>query len=56
MSNGKRGRPVVQEGVQKPRSVKLSDDNVELAKRIGEGNMTLGIRMALEAYNSPERY
>lgn len=56
IENRKRGRPAVLEGEQKARSVKLTDNNVVIAKKIGGGNMTKGIRKALEAYNASERY
>jgi hypothetical protein len=36
----------------KPRSIRLSDDDWSLARQIGEGDATVGIRKALNEYNA----
>ncbi len=44
------GRPRQEEGIQKRRNISLSDRLTEKAKNIGEGNVSDGIRKAIEAY------
>ena len=44
------GRPRLEKEKQTRRNVMLSDRLIEKARTIGEGNITAGIRKALEAY------
>lgn len=42
-----RGRPRIEGGLQRRRNITLSDELAELAKTIGSGNISEGIRIAL---------
>lgn len=44
------GRPRMEDETQKRRNITLSDRLADIAKTIGDGNISVGIRMALEAY------
>ena len=44
------GRPRMENGAQKRRNITLSDRLTKKAKKIGKGNISDGIRRALEAY------
>lgn len=46
------GRPKMEKGPQSRRNITLSDRLVKKAKRIGKGNISEGIRQALEAYDA----
>lgn len=46
------GRPRMEKGTQSRRNITLSDRLVKKAKRIGKGNISEGIRQALEAYDA----
>lgn len=45
------GRPKLEKEVQLQRAVSLSNTFIKKAKRIGDGNISAGIRKALEAYD-----
>lgn len=47
----KGGRPRFEEGVQKRRNVSLCDRLAEKARRLGKGNVSEGLRRALELAN-----
>ena len=51
MKKETRGRPKLEKGKQIRRNVMLSDRLIKKAKRIGQGNISEGIRRALEAYS-----
>ena len=44
------GRPRIEKGDQKRRNISLSDRLAEKAKKIGNGNISEGIRKALDAF------
>lgn len=44
------GRPKFEEDIQKRRNITLSDSLADKAKSIGDGNISNGIRIALEKY------
>jgi hypothetical protein len=46
------GRPRIEKGTQSRRNITLSDRLVKKAKRIGNGNISEGIRKALDAYDA----
>jgi hypothetical protein len=46
------GRPRMEKGTQSRRNITLSDRLAKKAKRIGNGNISEGIRRALETYIS----
>ena len=43
------GRPVTATEPRKPRQVMLSDTEAATARRLGDGNLSEGVRKALEA-------
>ena len=51
MKKETRGRPKLEKGKQHRRNVTLSDRLIKKAKQIGQGNISEGIRRALEAYS-----
>lgn len=44
------GKPRIDKDVQKRRNVSLSDKTVKKAKRIGKGNISEGIRTAVDGH------
>ena len=46
------GRPRIEKGPQSRRNITLSDRLVKKAKSIGKGNISEGIRRALEAFGA----
>jgi hypothetical protein len=46
------GRPRLERGTQSRRNITLSDRLAKKAKKIGNGNISEGIRQALEAYQA----
>lgn len=46
---------IQEEELQKRRNISLSDSLAEKAKEIGSGNISTGIRLALEEYKPPKK-
>lgn len=51
MTDRKDGRPRIEDGKQKVRTVTLPDRLFEMARDIGHGNASAGIRRALDAFS-----
>ena len=48
------GRPMMEVEPQKRRNISLSDAHAEKAERIGDGNISEGIRRAIDSYSGLE--
>ena len=52
-TKSKMGRPLFDADTQKRRNITLSDKLADKAKKIGDGNISAGIRIALKKVSAP---
>jgi len=52
-SKPKMGRPLFDADTQKRRNITLSDKLADKAKKLGDGNISAGIRIALKKVSAP---